>query len=449
MLRSAKGLKYFLITVLCGIGLVSAQTPVPVTGADSLAWQPTAELNSKLPEWLRFDGSYRIRSEDFGGVGFKDASDTHDLGQLQIGVKVQPATWLSFYGQTQDARIYWNGVITKVPPYQNTWDIHQAWGELGSLDRYHFKIRVGRQELNFGEQRLVGTSPWLNAPRVFDAALATVAFNGVQVDTFASSVVVSVDGALDHHKQGNPFYGMYGSLSKLVPKAVIEPYVFWHLGPAGFSAAYANGAKGHLDEKTYGFRFAGTLPAQFDYGIEMARQSGTLGLDSIGAWAGHWVVGRTFAVKLKPRVLGEYNYASGTANPSGTKISTFDQLYPSGHDKYGMADQVGWRNIRDLRTGVQLKPVAKLNLSGIYHDYWLANAHDGLYSALSAVIAKSPTGAGGTHVGQEIDVQGMYKYNKALQFGLGYGHIIPGQFLKVTTPGKSYNYPYATLTYAF
>jgi hypothetical protein len=43
----------------------------------------------------------------------------------------------------------------------------------------------------------------------------------------------------------------------------------------------------------------------------------------------------------------------------------------------------------------------------------------------------------------------MYKLNKAILFGLGYGHIIPGQFLKFATPGKSYNYPYVTLTYAF
>jgi len=75
------------------------------------------------------------------------------------------------------------------------------------------------------------------------------------------------------------------------------------LAPVGFSAAYASGLKGKLDEKTYGFRFVGTLRAQFDYGVEMAGQTGTLGADSIGAWAGHWGVGRTFTVKFQPRLL--------------------------------------------------------------------------------------------------------------------------------------------------
>jgi hypothetical protein len=425
--------------------LLSAQTATQ----DNDAWQPTAELNKELPKWLQFSGSYRIRIEEQDGIGFKSVTDTHALGQLVLGVKVQPTEWLSFFGQSQDSRIYLNGPVAKAPPYQNTWDLHQAWSEIGSTEKYHFRVRVGRQELAFGDQRLVGPSPWLNAPRVFDAALVTVLLGGIRVDSFASSVVNSVDGQLDHHKQGNPFYGAYGSLTKLIPNATVEPYVFWRLAPLGYSAAYASGIKGKLDEKTFGFRFVGKLPLAFDYGVEMARQTGSLGADSIGAWAGHWVVGRTFSANWKPRPLLEYNYASGSANPSGTKTATFDQLYPSGHDKFGLTDQAGWRNIRDLRTGVEFKPLTKLTVAGIYHDLWLANAHDGLYAATGAVVAKSLAGTAGTHVGQEFDLQGMYKYNKAVQFGLGYGHLAPGQFLRKTTPGHAYNYPFAALTYAF
>jgi hypothetical protein len=431
--------------VVCQVAQLSAQT----TPAVNDAWQPSVELNKELPKWIQFSGSYRIRIEDQNGISFKDVSDTHVLGQLLLGVKLQPADWLTFFGQSEDSRIYLDGPVAKAPPYQNSWDIHQAWGEIGNVEKYHFRVRVGRQELAFGDQRLVGPSPWLNAPRVFDAALASVLFGGVRVDTFASSVVNSVDGQLDHHKQGNPFYGVYGGLSKLIPGASLEPYVFWRLAPAGYGAAYANGLKGKLDEKTFGFRFAGKLPWQFDYGIEMARQTGTLGSDSISAWAGHWGVGRTFSARFHPRLLAEYNYASGTSNPTGTTTSTFDQLYPSGHDKFGLTDQVGWRNIRDVRTGVEFKPLAKLTMAGIYHDLWLADARDGLYTAIGSVVAKSLAGTAGTHVGQEFDIQGLYKFNQAVQFGLGYGHLADGQFLKKTTLGKDYNYPYILATYAF
>ena len=36
---------------------------------------------------------------------------------------------------------------------------------------------------------------------------------------------------------------------------------------------------------------------------------------------------------------------------------TFDQLYPTGHDKLGLTDQVGWRNIHHLREGIEITPI--------------------------------------------------------------------------------------------
>ncbi len=441
--------RMFVLTsgLLCAsLGLEAQSGPEP----DTSFFQPATELDQVLPPWLQFSGSERVRTEDQEDIGFKAKhADFHVLNQLWLGVAIRPASWLSFFGQAQDARMFLNGVLASAPPYENTWDLHQAWVQLWDTEKYPVTLRVGRQELNFGEQRLVGASPWLNTPRVFDAALATFRFNGVRLDTFASSVVNSVDGQMDHHKQGNPFYGAYGTLGKLIPKASIEPYAFWRLAPTGYAAAYANGAKGHLDEGTFGVRIAGKLPAHFDYSTEMARQTGTLGTSNIAAWAGHWVAGRTFETAWTPRAYVEYNFASGTSNPTGNTVGTFDQLYPSGHDKFGLTDQVGWRNIKDLRTGIEAKPLRKLTCSTTFHDYWLADARDGLYTATGAVVAKSPAGAAGTHVGEELDFQGIYKWNKAIQFGAGYGQLFTGQFLNKTTKGKDFSYPYFMTSYAF
>jgi len=73
-------------------------------------------------------------------------------------------------------------------------------------------------------------------------------------------------------------------------------------------------------------------------------------------FAGHWIVGKTIGGPWKVRVAEEYNAASGDASPNDGRRQTFDQLYPTGHDKLGLADQVGWKNIRDLRSIVELTP---------------------------------------------------------------------------------------------
>jgi hypothetical protein len=443
-------MKLSRVCVLSALYFAAGLEAQTAPSADSNFLQPVSELDQTLPKWLQLSGSDRVRVEDQEDIGFKaNHSDFHVLNQLWLGVSIRPESWLSFFGQAQDSRIFLNGVVADAPPLANTWDLHQAWVQLGGVEKYPVAVRVGRQELNFGEQRLVGASPWLNAPRVFDAALVTVRLADVRIDTFASSVVNSVNGEMDHHKQGNPFYGTYFAFGKLIPNASVEPYFFWRISPVGFGPAYASGAKGRLDEGTLGLRIAGKLPWRFDYGAEMARQAGTLGADKINAWGGHWIAGRTFETFLKPRIFLEYNYASGTSNPKSNEIATFDQLYPSGHDKFGETDQVGWRNIRDLRTGLDTKPFRKLTISAIYHNYWLANAHDGLYTALGTVVAKSLAGTAGTHVGQEADVEGIYQWNKAVKFGAGYGRLFTGEFLNRTTNGRDFSYPYFLTSYAF
>jgi hypothetical protein len=65
----------------------------------------------------------------------------------------------------------------------------------------------------------------------------------------------------------------------------------------------------------------------------------------------------------------EYNYASGDSDSTDGHRGTFDQLYPTGHDKYGLADQVGRKNIRNARGGVDLKPTTKWQIRTRYEAW--------------------------------------------------------------------------------
>ena len=84
---------------------------------------------------------------------------------------------------------------------------------------------------------------------------------------------------------------------------------------------------------------------------------GSLGTDDVQRLGRPLAAPRVAAGRTPPCVSGEYNYASGDADPTDGTRGTFDQLYPTPHDKYGLADQVGWRNIHHVRAGVELTPV--------------------------------------------------------------------------------------------
>ncbi len=410
--------------------------------------RPSDYLNEHLPPWLHLSGEFRMRFEQSGSSGFNNPEDDYLLTRTRFNLSIQPLSWLKFFGQTQDSRAFFQNVPHPAPPYQDTWDIRQAYIEIGDAEKGPIAITAGRQEINLGDQRLVGSLDWTNTARSFDAVRLSLRHAGYRLDAFASSVVDQHDQELNHHTEGNDLHGLYGGLESLVPGATIEPYLLWRLAPLTLSPITEHGGRGKLDEKTAGVRWTGKLPLGFDYNIEMAKQFGSLGQDGIDAWAGHWLMGKKFtSAKWQPRWILEYNYASGDSNPTDGTRGTFDQLYPTGHLKYGLTDQVGWRNIHDAHTGVEIKATRKLALSGGFHDYWLASARDGLYNAAGTLVSRSPNGTAGRHVGEELEIYGTYNATKAIQFGIGYGHLFTGEFLNRTTRGHDYNYPYTMLTW--
>jgi hypothetical protein len=449
MYRKLNRVMCSLFMVALFAGAVHGQQVQPAAQPKAVARKrPSDHFNDSLPQWLRFNGEYRMRLEAIDGSAFRpDADDAYALSRVRLNLTVAPESWLRAVFQAQDAQVMWRNPKPDGPPFEDTFDLRQAYIEVGRREGNTFELRVGRQELVFGEQRLVGHVSWLNTARSFDAVRAAYRHQNFRIDAFAASVVNIKEGSFNKSTGGNNFHGVYGSFTKLVPKATVEPYVFWRLSRGLKSEA---GIPSKLDFKTIGLRWVGKLPANFDYGVEMATQTGSLGPDDVQAWGGHWLAGYTFAKPTsKPRLFAEYNFATGDGNATDQKRQGFDQLYPTPHDKTGLADQVGWKNIHHVRGGLELKPTAKLSASTSYHSWWLANTHDALYGVSGAVVAKFTDGSAGRHVGQEVDVQAAYPVTPQIQIAPGYSHIFPGTFLNRATPGKAYNLGYLMVTYQF
>ncbi|HVW83537.1 MAG TPA: alginate export family protein [Bryobacteraceae bacterium] len=427
-----------LLSLVSGLYAQSSQTA-------SIA-SPVSEVNKALPSWIRFAGEFRTRFEGYTGGSFKpSATDAYTLTRLKLDLTIKPTSWLKFFGEGFDARVI--GRSPALPPYQNTWDIRQAYIELGDTEKQMLGLRAGRQVINLGDQRLMGESPFSNVERTFDAIRGAFRMDGYRVDVISASVVNVVDGTWDHHQQGNDIHGLYGGIERLIPGATIEPYVFWRLQPR---VKNEEGAIASVNEKVGGFRWVGTLPADFDYGVEMVREFGSLGADRIHAWAGHWVVGHTFqSAWATPRAYVEFNHASGDGNAKDGIRGTFDQLYPSGHDKYGLSDEIGWRNMSDFRTGLETRPRRNLKVNLEYNDWHLASRYDAMYNSSGTALFRSANGTAGTHIGQELDIIGTLTLFAPLQAGAGFARIFPGEFLKHVTPGQPYNFPYVMFTYTF
>ena len=425
----------------------AVQTPPPLTPAAPPRKPPPFpnRANEIMPSWLRVRGEFRERVEGVDNAGFTAGrDDAYYLSRVRFSAT---ATAKNIAGtiQLQDARVGDKSIGPTASPFTASFDVRQAYADLGHSTSRLF-ARLGRQEIAFGDQRLVGHANWLNSGRTFDAARVTFKTKPAQVDVFAASVVRILPGEFDKSGNGNRFAGAYASSGRVIPQGTIEPYVFWK---RDINQRAENGIVDSLDHVTTGARLVGKLPARLDYNIEMALQRGTLGPDEIRAWAGHWQIRETVAGAWTPHLTGEYNLASGDKNPADNVRQTFDQLYPTAHDKYGLADQVGWRNLHHLRAGFDVTPIKATPISFNYHSYWLAERRDALYAASGAALARVPGGAASRRVGQEIDIQASRPLTPQLILAGGYSHLFTGPFLEQATPGKSYSGPFVMVTYVF
>jgi hypothetical protein len=270
-------------------GLLAVATAAEPSGSQALS--PLATANSQLPNWIQFNGEVRFREEGFLGNRFTEGQDDmYLLQRFRLGVQIKPLSWLQMYIQGQDSRVSFTDKANPAP-YRDSADLRQAWIQLGQSEKGPATVRVGRQELAYGEERLVGASNWGNTARVFDAVKAQFRHGGYHLDAFAASVVVPEDHLYDRHSDGDNLHGLWGGFDHWIPGATLEPFAFWRLAPF---VRTEEGATGKLDSKTTGIRWNGKLPHSFEYTTEMVLQRGSWGADSVQAWAGFWRLGRFF-----------------------------------------------------------------------------------------------------------------------------------------------------------
>jgi len=405
-----------------------------------------------MPSWLRVRGEFRERVEGFENSGFTaERDDSYALSRVRLNATITASKSLSFQANVQDARVAKKQVGPTTAPFRGPFDLRTGFADLGDA-KAPVGARLGRQELAFGEQRLLGHLAWVNTGRSWDAARVILRSKAWQADVFGASLVRSLPDEFDKSGNGNRLAGVYASSPKVIPQGVVEPYLFWRRDVnlrSELTAVSGLTAVGNLSQTTMGVRVAGKLPARLDYGVEMAMQRGSLAADSVNAWAGHWQIRESLPGAGAIKLTSEYNFATGDDNPTDGRRQTFDQLYPTGHDKLGLADQVGWRNIHHLREGFEFSPIKATPISLNYHSWWLAEKTDGLYGAGGTLLARVAGGAADSHVGQELDLQVSRALTPQMQLAAGYAHMFTGAFLKQATPGASYSAPYVMVTYVF
>jgi hypothetical protein len=408
---------------------------------------PATLLDRQLPHWIWFGWEERFRDEGYHNSGFKPKSnDSYILIRSRLQLNIQPAAWLKLVTQLQDSRPFmqkppWG------PPNLNAWDLKLAYAQFGDPEKHWISVRVGRQLINYNNT-IIADSEWRNQARSYDAVVANLHYSRYRLGLFAASAVVPLAEGISHHQEGNNIYGAYGGIDHLVPNSVLEPFLLWRVQPSVAIETTAKLKTGRQDEWAPGLRFKGVALKNLDYEAEWIGERGADGPNHINACGTTDGVGYRFdPAWSKPRVFWQFDYATGDKNPTDGQHGTFDTMYPTAHDRFGITDQFGWQNIVAERAGITIEPRHRWNVTAQWLDFWLAQAKDSLYNTSGSSIVRNTAGTDGTHIGQEGDIYTWYELNRHVNVGVGVGHIWGGEFLQKATKDPNYNYPYFAINF--
>ena len=467
--------------VLAAINTIYAQysPPPPPTPFQGFINEPLRADDPYMNKW-DFGGSLRTRAEvkeGFGIAGLPGSLDFRDHGadvsneyfleklRYRVGYTDKWFSTLvegrSSFAQSDQRYSYFANPVPPnttnrdgAGPEADTVDLHQAVVTIGNHKEFPVSLKVGRQEMNYGEERLVGAFAWNNIGRVFDAAKLRWQTEWFGADVFASRVVIPEDLRFNASNDYDTFSGIYANVNK-VPKHLLDVYFFARTSSQKAISAEPSPQSPQpsaRDIYTVGARLK-SKPGElgnWDYTLEGAYQFGDyrdrrLGATSVRldheAWMAVLQGGYTFAdAWATPRIGLEYSFASGDSNPTDSKHETFENLFPTNHKFYGYMDFVSLQNIHNVRAIFQLKPTPRMSVALEGHGFWLADTSDNFYNVGGAPrggVAATPTGNGyginanySSYVGSEVDLITGYAITRFAQLEVGYGHFFVGDYVK-------------------
>jgi hypothetical protein len=170
------------------------------------------------------------------------------------------------------------GVITSTE--RNNIDLQQVFFETNfPLEKNEkLNLRIGRQELAFGSQRLVSVRDGPNIRQSFDGVRADYGQGALKVTSFLTRPVLLRENAFDDKSDlSQKFWGIYSTLP-------IDQELSADMYYLGLNREKAKFAQGTADEnrQTFGVRLFGAASG-FDYNFETAFQYGRFGQGNVRA----------------------------------------------------------------------------------------------------------------------------------------------------------------------
>ena len=414
-------------------------------------WYKTTKfdpLSKNGNTWLSFGGDIRYQYQWFKNENWGETPKDNDgfiLTRYLAHADFHAGSHFRTFVQLQSS--FANGRVTQPSPVdENQLDLHQAFADL-SFPLQHeqaLTIRIGRQELLYGSQRLVAVRDGPNNRQSFDAARLLYTHPGWKADVFFSHFVQSKQQIFDDGFKNNiRFWGAYLVKNRIPVLNNVDVYYF---GLWKNKAKFDDGVGRELRHSA-GSRIWATKKF-WRYDIEGLYQFGDFAGKQISAWTFSVNTGYKFAnTLLKPEPGIKTELISGDAKYNDNKLQTFNPLFPRG-GYFGLVSLIGPANLFDIHPSFALELSRTLFFNADYDIFWRFSRNDGIYGPNVAMIY-SGKNSNQRSIGRQYSNHLEYIPNNFLYFRLEFTWFKASDFLQDVGPGKNILFTAATAQFRF
>lgn len=433
-------------------------------GAPSHAQPPTAEARPwrahealGLP-WLRFGLEHRSRVEHLEN-DFRTANAGGATGYFMRTLISAELRLLPFVvgAEVADSR----GWATDGTPLNTTLinplELLQAYAgwraEAVILDGDAASVTAGRMTLDVGSRRLVARNELRNTINAFTGV--DLQWTSPSRDVIRAFLVMPIvrfpaerEGLeanrieLDRENTAGLLWAAFFESRPLVARVTAEAYVLGlHEGdgvdvPSSNRRLFTAGLRALRSPAVGELDFQLELIGQLGRSRASAAATDTTDLDHL-AFSLHASSGFRFEVPWSPRVVLQYDYASGDRAPDDSANNRFDPLFGARRFEFGptaLYGPIARANVSTPGLRLEVQPYRTVDAFAAYRLVWLAAPRD----AWTPAALRDPTGSAGRFVGQQLEGRVRWHvWPRNLSLDVGAALLLRGEFAERAPGGEA------------
>jgi Alginate export len=388
---------------------------------DALKYIP---LSQDGQVWLSFGANARLRMESFSNPNYGvngQKSNTYLLSRTEVHADLRIHGWQVFL-QLQDDRA--PGKLQITPADADPLDLEQAFvAHVGEVGDGTLKVRVGRQEMAWDQQRFVSNRDGANVRQAYDAVWADYEIGKWRFISFVSEPVQYRDtGVFDDYSDSSlQLDGFRVERRDVGPGNLAVYYLRYKRDNANFL-----GASGTERRNAFDMHYAGEYgPVVFD--IEGMVQQGSIGNRPVLAWAFGEQSGYRFHAPWSPQLVLQIDAASGNSSDHGT-FGTFNPLFLNA-SYFSLSNLTTYANLIHVKPILSLVPAKGWLLQAAVGFQWRETTHDAVYTVPVQPVANT-AGHGNLWTGAYLQLDVSKQINANLSVSAQFVQFQAGETIR-------------------